>query len=61
MEKQQIVMVVYDPPSREFPFLSAVFVPGRSDPVVTACATAADAEAYNEFIAAKFAEKGAGP
>ena len=49
-------MVVYDPPSLGFPFLSAIFIPGKDDPMVTTFATAAEAEAYNKFAGVKMAE-----
>ena len=56
MDKSNVVFVVYDPPRSGFPFLSAVFIPGREEPIVTSFSLAAQAEAYNKTIAIEFAK-----
>jgi hypothetical protein len=53
MADKDILLVVYDPPSPGLPYLSAIFIPGVEDPVVTPFATAAQAEAFNKASAAK--------
>jgi len=48
-------MVVYNPPTTDFPYLSVAFVPGSDEPVVATFATAAEAEHYNKVAALELA------
>jgi hypothetical protein len=56
MDGKQVVFVVYNPPRADFPYLSAVFVPGKAEPMVTPFKTAAEAEVFNINIATEFAK-----
>jgi hypothetical protein len=51
MYDKNIVFVVYDPPRPEFPYLSAIFVPGKEEPMVTPFPTAKMAEDFNKGMA----------
>jgi hypothetical protein len=53
MEHSELILVVYDPPQEDLPFLSVVFVPGTEEPMVTPFNSAAEAEAFNQQIALK--------
>ena len=54
-DSKNIVMVVYNPPTTDFPYLSVAFVPGSDEPVVATFATAAEAEHYNKVAALELA------
>ena len=57
MDQSHVVFVVYDPPKAGFPYLSAIFFPGKDDPMVAAFPTAAAAEQFNKNAAVHLATK----
>ncbi|MBW8077000.1 MAG: hypothetical protein GJU76_02770 [Gallionella sp.] len=55
VDQNNAVFVVYDPPRSDLPYLAVVLMPGKDDPLVTACNTEAEAEAFSQRMALEFA------
>ncbi len=51
MDRSKIIFAVYDPPTPEFPFLSAIFMPARQEPLVATFDTREMAEEFNQGVA----------
>ena len=51
MDRSKITFAVYDPPHSDLPFLSAVFMPGRQEPLVATFPDRNSAEEFNKRIA----------
>ena len=49
-DKVRSSRAVYGPPRAGLPFLSVIFISNRDEPMVTAFASAAEAEEFNETI-----------